>query len=169
MDNEIDKKMEFKEKIIPFLKENKKKFTFLVFSALCITSLLVISNIFESNKNDKISEKYIRAGVYLSSNNKLDSKKLYEEIILSKNKFYSILALNTIIEKNLVEDKNKILEYFKFLENLKLDKSQRDLIILKKALYLIKTLEVEAGEKLLKKLIDTDSDIKLLAKEVLSN
>ena len=31
MDNEIDKKMEFKEKIIPFLKENKKKFTFLVF------------------------------------------------------------------------------------------------------------------------------------------
>jgi hypothetical protein len=26
-------------------------------------------------------------------------QKIYEEIILSKNKFYSILALNTIIEK----------------------------------------------------------------------
>ena len=28
------------------------------------------------------------------------SKEFYEEIIKSKNKFYSILALNTIIEKN---------------------------------------------------------------------
>ena len=30
-----------------------------------------------------------------------NSKEIYEEIILSKNKFYSPLALNTILENNL--------------------------------------------------------------------
>ena len=39
-------------------------------------------------KMNLISEKYIQAGLYLSSNDKLKSKKIYKEIILSKNKFY---------------------------------------------------------------------------------
>ena len=48
-----------------------------------------------------ISEKYVKAGILLSNNkNEKALKNYYEEIILSKNKFYSILALNTIIEKN---------------------------------------------------------------------
>ena len=32
---------------------------------------------------------------------------MFEEIILSKNKFYSILALNIIVEKNLMLDEKK--------------------------------------------------------------
>ena len=60
-------------------------------------------------KNEIISEKYIQAGLYLSSNEMKNAKKIYEEIIESKNKFYSILALNTILEKNLESnDKEKI-------------------------------------------------------------
>ena len=58
--------------------------------------------------NSKVSEKYIKAGIYLSSKNEKKSKELLEEIILSKNKFYSPLSLNILIEKNLVEDKKKI-------------------------------------------------------------
>ena len=50
-----------------------------------------------------ISEKYIQAGLYLASKDEKKSKDLYEEVILSNNKFYSILALNTILE-NLLED-----------------------------------------------------------------
>ena len=41
-----------------------------------------------------------------------NQKILFEEIILSKNKFYSILALNTILEKKLEKDKNKIIKIF---------------------------------------------------------
>ena len=66
------------------------------------------------------------------------AKKIYEEIILSKNKFYSILALNTIIEKNLIKDKEKILEFFEIVEKSNFKKDQKDLIALKKALYMIK-------------------------------
>ena len=34
-------------------------------------------------------------------------KKFIKEIILSENKFYGALALNSILEKNLEKDKNK--------------------------------------------------------------
>ena len=44
------------------------------------------------------------------------AQKIYEEIIISKNKFYSILSLNSIIEQNLIFDRDKILEYFEILE-----------------------------------------------------
>ena len=54
-----------------------------------------------------IADKYLKAGIFLSNNNKDDAKNLYEEVVLSKNKFYSILALNVIIEKDLVKDKEK--------------------------------------------------------------
>ena len=54
-----------------------------------------------NKKNDLISEKYIKAGIFLSTNNNKESLQLFEDIILSKNNFYSILALNTILEKNL--------------------------------------------------------------------
>ena len=58
----------------------------------------------KSNKNEKISEQYIKAGIHLTSNEKEKSKLIYKEIILSKNKFYSVLALNSIIENELEEN-----------------------------------------------------------------
>ena len=52
----------------------------------------------------------------LASGNKTESVNIYEKIILSKNKFYSLLALNTILEKNLISDTDKILNYFFLVE-----------------------------------------------------
>ena len=68
----------------------------------------------------------------MSTNNEEKAKKLLDKIILSENKFYSILALNTIIEKNLITDKNKILNYFQILENIKSSDESHDLILFKK-------------------------------------
>ena len=82
-------------------------------------------------KNILISERYIEAGLYLASNNQENAKKIYEEIILSKNTFYSVLALNTIIEKDLIKNKERILEYFNVEKSVS-SKDQKDLIILKK-------------------------------------
>ena len=56
--------------------------------------------------------------------------------------FYSTLALNNIIEKNLRNNNAKILKYFEIIENLK-KKDQKDLINFKKALYLIKISEID--------------------------
>ena len=116
-----------------------------------------------------ISEKYVRAGLYLTSGDKTNSKILLEEIILSKNKFYSVLALNKILEKNLVEDKNKINEYFIILDTIKFNDENKDLIIFKKALYLIKNNETETGNKLLKKLIKKGSYLKPKIEEIIEN
>jgi len=114
-----------------------------------------------------IAEKFIQAGLLLSSKNKEKSKEFYEEIILSKNNFYSILSLNTILEKNLISDKNKILEYFSIVEKLTKSNEQLDLIFFKKALFLINKQEIKEGKAILEKLINQDSKYKFLAEEVL--
>ena len=94
---------------------------------------------------------------------------MYEEVILSKNSFYSILGLQAILEQNLENDKNKILNYFDIVEKVSISKEEKDLIIFKKALFLIKKKDIENGNNLLKNLIETSSNLKLLAEEVITN
>ena len=67
------------------------------------------------------------------------------------------------MEKN----ENKILNYFDIIEKIKNSKEQKDLISLKKALFLLKNSRVEEGNKILKKLIETESKLKFLAKEII--
>ena len=119
-------------------------------------------------KNQLISEKYIQAGIFLTLDKNNVSKEILEEIILSKNKFYSVLSLNVILEKNLETDKQKILEYFEIVEDLNLHMDQKDLVLLKKSLYLIDNKDVKKGKRLLKSLADSDSNYKKLAQEILS-
>ena len=68
-------------------------------------------------QNSIVAEKYVQAGISLTLENKEAAKLILEEIIISENNFYSILALNTLIEKNLVTDNAKILKFFEILEN----------------------------------------------------
>ena len=103
--------------------------------------------IFIKKETNSISEKYIQVGLLLSSNENEKSKILLEEIILSKNKFYSILALNILLENNLENDKNKILNYFQIVEKSNKLKSYKDLIVFKKALYLIKNLKLKKEKR----------------------
>ena len=108
--------MEIKNKTINFFILNKIKIYFIgIILFLGIFSIVYVKNSI-LKKNNLIAEKYIQANLYLTTNKKDEAKVLFEEIILSKNKFYSILALNTIIEKDLISNKNKILEYFITLE-----------------------------------------------------
>ena len=119
-------------------------------------------------KNYLIAEKYIQAGIYLSLDEKNNSKRLYEEIILSKNKFYSILALNGIIENNLENNQDTILEYFASIENLNHVQENLDLLKFKKALFLLKNLQNKKGNELLQDLIDNNSNLKSLASEIIN-
>ena len=115
-----------------------------------------------------IAEKYVKAGIYLDSGNKEKSRDILVEIVQSKNSFYSILALNTIIEKKLISDKDKIVNYFQIIEKMNIDQETQDLINLKKGLYLIKNNNLQDGENILKKLIENNSKIKFLAEEILA-
>ena len=111
----------------------------------------------------------MQAGLNISLDKREKAIKLYEEIILSQNEFYSILALNTVIEKNLITDNNKIIQYLELMENIAKTKDQKDLIILKKSLFYLKNSEVKKGENFLRDLINKGSTYKKIAQEILAN
>ena len=169
MEEKLDKNNQFKDKAFLFFRENKIKFIILfliIFTFLCVFFILKIS---QEKKNIKISEKYIEAGIYLSTNEEKKAKILYEEIINSKNEFYSILSLNTILEKGLEKDKEKILNYFTKVQISTKIEENKHLINLKKALYLMRESDLIEGKKLLQEISSSNSKLNLLAKELLSD
>ena len=169
MEQSENKKIATKENLKLFVKNNFTKIIlFLVFLIIIIASFFVWKEN-QKKKDFLISEKYIKAGILLNNGESKSATNYYKEIILSKNKFYSVLALNTILEKNLIEDNIEILNLFEKLEKLNLDKKNTDLIIFKKALYFSKINQVEKSKILLNKLIDQNSSLKELALNLLEN
>ena len=168
MEQNINNKTELKDKLESFYNTNKYK----IFVISCLLIIVFISIFFLKINNEKnnslVAEKYIKAGLYLAENKRDQSKNLYEEIILTKNKFYSVLALNNILEKNLISDKNKILGYFLLVEKINKSEERSDLLTFKKALYFIKIGNIKEGNNLLKSLINKESTLKNLAQEIIT-
>ena len=91
MEQNIEDKIELKDKIKNFYNNNKVK----LYALILIIFIAIFFTIFQKNsikkKNILIAEKYVQAGLHLSSNKKEDAIITFEEIILSGNEFYSIL------------------------------------------------------------------------------
>ena len=133
---------------------------------------MIGTNIFfinQENKTKALAEKFISAGILASSKENEKAKILYKEIVLSKNKFYSILSLNQLIEKNLIKDQNEILNLFDLVENIKMDNEQKNLVKLKKALLLMKMSKNENAKKLLQEIIVDQSSLTNVALELSKN
>ena len=64
------------------------------------------------------------------------------------------------------KDQSKDLNYFNIIEDLDHSKEKKDLILFKKALYLIKNSK-ESKEKILNNLIENNSNIQSLAEDIL--
>ena len=169
MEQSENKKIDTKENLKLFVKNNLNK----IIIFLIILFIIIVSFLFwkenQNKKNFLISEKYIKAGIFLANGENESATNYYKDIIFSKNKFYSVLALNTILEKDLIKDNTEILSLFEKLENFNLDQDNNDLIIFKKALYFSKINEVEKSKILLNKLIDQNSSLKKLALNLLEN
>ena len=168
MDKELDHKQE-KNNFLFLLNKHKSKIILFISIIVIGIFLIVIKNIFNEKKNSEISEQFLKAGILLSSNQKNESKKILEKIVLSKNTFYSKLALNILIEKNLIKDEGKVLNLFEIVEKLEKHKDQKDLIIFKKALFLIKNGNKSEGNKILNNLISSNSSVKSLAQDIIKN
>ena len=167
MEDNLENKKDFKNRLIGLYNQNKLKLLVIILIILIILISLIFLKYNNEKRNIMLAEKYVQAGLLLAAKNEDNAKKLYEEIIVSENKFYSILALNTIIEKDLISSKKKILEYFDVLENYISAKDNADLIKLKKALYLIKTSDIQKGNEILKSLIDNNSTLNSIAEELI--
>ena len=168
MDENLDKSKDSLKKINLFFQKNKFRILLFVFFIILTLALAVFYNSKVKKNNILISEKYIKAGLLLSENQKENAKNYYEEIVLSENKFYSLLALNTLIEKDLINDKEKIIKYFAKLESLNFSKDLTDLILFKKALYLIKIKDNKSGKNILNKLIKDGSNLSSLAQDLIN-
>ena len=168
MEDRVENKKNISLKIIEIFKKEKKIILITLFSIILIITGIFLLNYHNNKLNKKTSEKYIKAGLLLSSENKEESKNIYKEIVLGKNSFYSLLALNEIVENNLEPDSNKVLELFIAIENIKNNKEQKNLIQLKKGLYLMKISKQEEGKKILKKLVEINSIWKEAALEILN-
>ena len=129
--------------ILSFIRGNSKTLLGLMFSLILIFAISVwfINN--SNNKKIKISENYIKAQILLNNGNKLEAKEILEKIVVKKNSVYSSLSLFLIIEKKLIEDKNKILLYFdNIIDSGYFKNDDLNLIKLKKAIY-ISDIEAE--------------------------
>jgi len=163
---ENEKKTDSFEKVENFLKKNKNIFLIILTLIIFIFIGFNYFNYYQNSKNEKISERFVQAGIYLSLNKKEKSKKIYKEIVSSKNKFYSLLALNSIIDNDLEQNSEEVLELFNIVENTKAEKEQKNLVKLKKALYLIKISKDNEGKKLLGEIISDNSIWKGAASEI---
>ena len=169
MEQSENKKTDTKENLKLFIKNNFTKIILFFVLLIIIIGSFFVWKENQNKKNFLISEKFVEAGILLSNGEKKSATNYYKEIVLSKNKFYSVLALNTILEKNLIENNIEILNLFEKIEKLNLDKKNTDLIIFKKALYFSKINQVEKSKILLNKLIDQNSSLKELALNLLEN
>ena len=169
MEESTDKNLKANNKVIKLIKDNKSRIIYLFIILIFIGTIFTYLEINNNNKNNLIAEKYVQAGIHLAAKEYNESKIIYNDIIQSKNKFYSILSLNNIIENDLEPEEEKILKYFEFIEKINITKDQKDLLEFKKSLYLIKISKFQEGNKLLKKIIASESKFKSLAEDIISN
>jgi len=165
MENKTQEETSLFQKISSIVKEKRKFLIYILILVGLLVFALVFYKIYDAKINTITSEKYVKAGIYLTLNEKEKSKKIYKDIILSKNKLYSMLALNSILENDLESNTSEVLKLFNIVENIKISKEQKNLVKLKKAFYLIKNAKEDEGQKILKEIISSNSAWKKIAIE----
>ena len=136
------------ERIKNFFINNKK----IIIILLSILILLIISYFaFDEIKKRnelKIANQYNNNKINFFSGKKTNVEKEMIEIVQAKDKTYSPLALYFLVDNKIVNSNEKINNLFdNVIDNKRLDKEIRNLIIYKKALY---NADFETENKLLK-------------------
>ena len=168
MEQNLDNKIDLKSRIINFYNENKLKIQILLIGILILFIVIIFLQVYSEKKNNQISELFIQAGILYTKDDKDRSKKIYEDILKSNNTFYSTLALNNIIEKDLEKNDEKILKYFDIVEKLQKNREQKDILKIKKALFLLEKLNNKEAKILLNELVDSNSKLRNLAEDIVA-
>jgi len=147
-----------KEKVINFLKYNKKKLSFLLIILILIPFSIFSYQIFKDKSKDKLSSKYNLAVSSYESGNKSEIKNIMEEIINNKDKTYSPLALYFLIDNDIELTNEEVNNYFDLIINeINLDKEIKNLNIYKKALFNSSFVSENELLLILKPVINSDS------------
>ena len=157
------------DRVSNFLKKNLKS----LFIILIITVIfLIIFGYYSHQKKQKdivISDQFTYASILIKDKKINESKLLLENIIKKKHKFYSPLALNSLIDNELETDNKKIIDYFDQILAIKsINNENLNLIRIKKALFLFNGKNEELIIATLNPIINSnsvwkESAIKLIA------
>ena len=146
------------EKIRNYLNKNKKKILSIFLFLLMILILFFGYNEYKKSEKIKISNLYNSSTMNYSNNNKLETLNNLINIINKKDSTYSPLSLYFIIDNDLTIDNEQINDLFDVLiEDTKLKKEIKNLIIYKKALFNADNSEENELLEILKPIISSDS------------
>ena len=146
------------EKTKNYLNKNKKKILSIFLFLLMILILFFGYNEYKKSEKIKISNLYSSSTINYSNNNKLKTLNNLINIINKKDSTYSPLSLYFIIDNDLTIDNEQINELFDVLiEDTKLKKEIKNLIIYKKALFNADNSEENELLEILKPIISSDS------------
>ena len=125
-----------REKFKNFIIKNKKILVMSVSSIIIIILLLVFYSEIKFKNQIKLGNKYNEITLSYENKNNQNAEEKLIDIIQKKDPTYSPLALNFIIDNEIVNDKIKVNELFDIIiEKTNIENEINNLIIYKKALY----------------------------------
>ena len=150
--------VETEKKILDFIKGNAKVFIYIIIS-FAIISLSYFWFLNKSNnKKIQVSDDYIKAKILLDNGKNKEAEKILSNLIMNNHSIYSRLSLFLIIEKEVISDKEVILNYFDLiLSGNSLKKEDINLLKLKKAIFLSDINKEQEIIELLNPLINDNS------------
>ncbi len=147
-----------KKKLFDILREKTKTIIGVLLIILISISIYSWMKFQGDIKKKDLSERYIEAKILLSQKKNDDSLKILKDIISEEDSTYSILSLYLIIDKNLENNNEKILDYFKKILLINdLEKEEINLIRLKQAIFISSFSQEEELLELLNPIINSDS------------
>ena len=146
------------ERIKNFFINNKKKIIISISAFLIILiSFFIYSSIKKKNKL-VLADKYNLVTSELTQINQLEIQDQLLDIINGEDETYSVLALYFLIDNKIIEDEGKINTLFdKVINEIKLEKEIKNLIIYKKALFNSETENENILLGILSPVINSDS------------
>lgn len=141
-----------------FLKKNLKLLITLCLVIILIGIFFIWLDYSEKSKRTKSSESFIESKILLSEKNYSKSLEILENIIKMKDNTYSPLSLFLILDQNLEKDNKVVLEYFNDVLSIRnLENEDKNLLKLKKAIFISNTVNEKEMLDLLNPIINSDS------------
>jgi len=158
MSNQILEKKNKLDKLTNIVKNNIKLFIIIISFAVISLIVMFFINLNLEKKNEEISEKFNKANIFLKNKKNNDALNILKKIIGNKHKFYSPLSLNLIVEKKLIEDQKEVINLFNEVILIKgVNKDNKKLIKIKKALFIMNTANEDEILEILNPIINSKS------------
>ena len=147
-----------REKFKNFIIKNKKILVTSVSSIIIIVLLLVFYSEIKFKNQIKLGNKYNEIVLSYEKTNNQNSEEELIDIIQKKDPTYSPLALNFIIDNEIVNDKIKVNELFDIIiKKTDIENEIKNLIIYKKALYNSDNINENNLIKILNPILNSES------------